>query len=118
MSVEYAAEGSRRNKLFHRLQESRATSRPHLACRLVRPAGVCSLNSFLADWKLTLALLCAVVAAIAMIAYAFIRPAVDPEEDERKRRLHLNQIGRIAEGQVGALVQHPPEPPAAPKSLV
>jgi len=75
------------------------------------------LNSFLADWKLTLALLCAVVAAIAMIAYAFIRPAVDPEEDERKRRLHLNQIGRIAEGQVVDLVEHPPEPRAARKWL-
>jgi hypothetical protein len=70
------------------------------------------LNSFLADWKLTLALVCAAIAAIAMIAYAFIRPAVDPEEDERKRRLHLNQIGRIAEGQVVDLVEHPPEPQA------
>jgi hypothetical protein len=52
-----------------------------------------------------------------MIAYAFIRPAVDPEEDERKRRLHLNQIGRIAEGQVVDLVEHPPEPQAARKWL-
>jgi hypothetical protein len=52
----------------------------------------------------------AVVAAIAMIAYAFFRPAEDPEEIERKRRLHLNQIGRIAEGQVVELVAHPPEP--------
>jgi hypothetical protein len=64
----------------------------------------------LADWKLTLALVGAAIAAIAMIAYAFIRPAVDTEEDERKRRLHLNQIGRIAEGQVVELVEHPPEP--------
>jgi hypothetical protein len=52
-----------------------------------------------------------------MIAYAFIRPAVDPEEAERKRRLHLNQIGRIAEGQVVELVEHPPEPQAARKGL-
>src|SRR6266404_8356729 len=51
----------------------------------------------------------AAIAALAMIAYAFFRPAVDPEEAERKRRLHLNQIGRIAEGQVVELVEHPPE---------
>jgi len=52
----------------------------------------------------------AAVAAILMIAYAFFRPAEDPEEIERKRRLHLNQIGRIAEGQVVELVAHAPEP--------
>jgi len=68
------------------------------------------LKSLLADWKLTLALVGAALAAIAMIAYAFIRPTVDLEEEERKRRLHLNQIGRIAEGQVVELIEHPPEP--------
>jgi hypothetical protein len=54
----------------------------------------------------------AALAAIAMIAYAFLRPAEEPEAIERKRRLHLNQIGRIAEGQVVELVAHPPEPRA------
>jgi hypothetical protein len=75
------------------------------------------LKSLLADWKLTLALVGAALAAIAMIAYAFIRPAVDTEEGERKRRLHLNQIGRIAEGQVVELVEHPPEPHHPRKKL-
>ena len=59
----------------------------------------------------------AAVAAIVMIAYAFLRPAEDPEEIERKRRLHLNQIGRIAEGQVVELVAHPPEAPEKGKAL-
>ena len=59
----------------------------------------------------------AAAAAIAMIAYAFFRPAENPEETERKRRLHLNQIGRIAEGQVVDLVAHPPEPPKVAKGL-
>ena len=68
------------------------------------------MRSLLADWKLTLALVGAALAALAMIAYAFKRPPVDTEEDERKRRLHLNQIGRIAEGQVVELVEHPPKP--------
>jgi hypothetical protein len=64
------------------------------------------------DWKLMLVMGGAAIAAIAMIAYAFFRPAEEPEEIERKRRLHLNQIGRIAEGQVVELVAHPPEPRA------
>src|SRR2546426_5107643 len=59
----------------------------------------------------------AALAGIAMIAYAFFRPAVDPEEAERKRRLHLNQIGRIAEGQVVELTEHPPESKEARKGL-
>src|SRR5262250_20011 len=57
------------------------------------------------------------VAAIAMIIYAFLRPALDPEKEEKKRRLHLNQIGRIAEGQVVDLVEHPPESKPARKGL-
>jgi hypothetical protein len=59
----------------------------------------------------------AAAAALAMIAYAFFRPAEDPEEIERKRRLHLNQIGRIAEGQVVDLVAHPPEQAKPAKGL-
>ena len=55
------------------------------------------------------------IAAIAMIAYAFFRPEENPEESERRRRLHLNQIGRIAEGQVVELVEHPAEPRATKK---
>jgi hypothetical protein len=63
-----------------------------------------------ADWKLVLAMGGAAVAAIGMIIYAFLRPEGNPEDEERKRRLHLNQIGRIAEGQVVDLVENPPEP--------
>jgi hypothetical protein len=53
------------------------------------------LKALLADWKLALAMAGAAVAAVAMIAYAFFRPAEDQEGAERKRRLHLNQIGRM-----------------------
>src|SRR5213080_4457433 len=59
----------------------------------------------------------AAIAGIAMIAYAFFRPTIDPEEAERKRRLHLNQIGRIAEGQVVELAEHEAEPQPAPRGL-
>ena len=75
------------------------------------------MKALLADWKLVLAIGGGAIAALAMIAYAFFHPAVDPEETERKRRLHLNQIGRIAEGQVVELVEHPPEAKEARKRL-
>ena len=47
------------------------------------------------------------ILAIALIVYAFMRPSVDAEEAERKRRLHLNHIGRITEGQVVDLSEQP-----------
>ena len=75
------------------------------------------LNALLADWKLVLAMGGALIAALAMIAYAFLRPEANPEEEERKRRLHLNQIGRIAEGQIVELVEHPPVSKEARKGL-
>jgi len=75
------------------------------------------LKALLADWKLVLAMGGALIAALAMIAYAFLRPAANPEEEERKRRLHLNQIGRIAEGQIVELVEHPPVSKEARKGL-
>ena len=75
------------------------------------------MKALLADWKLVLAMGGALIAALAMIAYAFLRPAENPEEEERQRRLHLNQIGRIAEGQIVELVEHPPVSKEARKGL-
>jgi hypothetical protein len=69
-----------------------------------------ALKEVLADWKLVLALGGGSILAIVLIVYAFMRPNVDPEEAERKRRLHLNLIGRIAEGQVVELNEQPAEP--------
>jgi hypothetical protein len=75
------------------------------------------LKELFGDWKLVLGMGGALVAAVAMIAYAFFRPAVNPEDEERKRRLHLNQIGRIAEGQIVELVERPPESTETRKGL-
>lgn len=58
------------------------------------------------------------VLAILLIVYAFVRPNVDPEEAERKRRLHLNHIGRIAEGQVVELSEQPAAPVEQRRSLL
>ena len=60
------------------------------------------------DLNLILVMAGVAVAAMVMIGYAFFRPAETPEAIERKRRLHLNQIGRITEGQVVELAEHPP----------
>ena len=75
------------------------------------------MEKFLGDWKMALAMGGAAIAALAMIAYAFFRPTEEPEAVERKRRLHLNQIGRIAEGQIVELAEHPAEPQAERKKL-
>jgi len=75
------------------------------------------LKTLLSDWKTLLALAGIAVAAIVMIGYAFFKPGVDPEEAERRRRLHLNQIGRIAEGQVVELVEQPPQPETSRRGL-
>ena len=75
------------------------------------------MKILLADWKMLATVAGAAAAGLAMVVYAFFRPAVDAEEAERKRRLHLNQIGRIAEGQVVDLAEHEPEPGPAPRGL-
>ena len=65
------------------------------------------MKELLADWKLLMAVAGGSIAVIALLVYTFARPATNPEESKRKRRLHLNHIGRIAEGQVVELVEHP-----------
>ena len=47
------------------------------------------MKELFADWKLVLGMGGALVAAVAMIAYAFFRPAVNPEDEERKRRQRI-----------------------------
>lgn len=67
------------------------------------------MKALVSDWKLAVTAGGAAAAAIALIVYAFSRPSENPAESERQRRLHLNQIGRIAEGQVVELMQQAPE---------
>jgi hypothetical protein len=75
------------------------------------------LNFVLLDLNIILAMAAAAIVAIAMIGYAFSRPAESSEAVERKRRLHLNQVGRIAEGQIVEFAEHPPEASTKPKTL-
>src|SRR5258708_33199845 len=59
----------------------------------------------------------AAVGAVVMSVYALYRHSDNREDSERKRRLHLNALGRIAEGQVVELGAHSPEPPEKSKTL-
>jgi hypothetical protein len=75
------------------------------------------LNFVFLEMNVILAMAAAAVVGIALIAYAFSRPAESSETVERKRRLHLNQIGRIAEGQIVEFGEHPAEPLTKSKKL-
>jgi hypothetical protein len=76
------------------------------------------LKELLADWKLLAMLGSGSILALVLIVYAFAHPKVDPEEAERKRRLHLNHIGRIAEGQVVELSEQAPSPAEEKRGLI
>ena len=76
------------------------------------------MKELLADWKLLLALGGGSALALGLLVYAFAHPKVNPEEAERKRRLHLNHIGRIAEGQVVELSEQPATEVEEPRGLL
>ena len=76
------------------------------------------MKELLADWKLLAMLGGGSALALMLIVYAFAHPRVNPEEAERKRRLHLNHIGRIAEGQVVELSEQPAEPSEQKRGLL
>ena len=57
------------------------------------------------------ALIAAAVAIVAAgVLYWALRQRPTPDEIERRRRAHINQIGRIAEGRVVEILEAPLEP--------
>ena len=70
------------------------------------------MQNVLDNWKMLLAAGGLGVTGIAAVSYALWRSPANPDEAERKRRLLLNQIGRIAEGHVVELVEQAGEPAA------
>ncbi len=71
------------------------------------------LKQLLDDWRLAALAAAAALLLLAGVVYALFRSPEDAEEIERERRLHLNKIGRIAEGQIVELVEQPAETPAS-----
>ena len=68
------------------------------------------MRHLLQDPRFVLAAAGVAVVILGGLLYSLFHRPEDPDETERKRRLHLNQIGRIAEGQVVELVDQPAEP--------
>jgi hypothetical protein len=69
------------------------------------------LNYAKLDWRIWAGAAAGVAVAGALI-YQWTRRPDDPEEPERRRRARLNQIGRIAEGQVIEIMEVSSPPPA------
>jgi hypothetical protein len=57
------------------------------------------------DLQFILAVGGVLLAAILVVVFSLFRRAPSADEIERKRRAHLNQIGRICEGQIVELVE-------------
>lgn len=71
------------------------------------------LKQLLGDWRVAALAATAALLVLAGVVYALLRSPEDTEEAERKRRLHLNKIGRIAEGHIVELVEQSAEQPAS-----
>jgi hypothetical protein len=63
----------------------------------------------LADWRHYLPYAGAALVAVVAAYFLFRKRVTDPLEVERQRRLYLNKIGRIVEGQVLEIVDKPTE---------
>jgi len=64
------------------------------------------LKTFLSDWRSLPVAGIGLMAAVG--AYFLFRPKKeDPEEVERQRRAYLNRVGRIVEGQIVEVSEHP-----------
>jgi hypothetical protein len=65
------------------------------------------LKELLSDWHNLLPLAGLAVLAVVAIVYWIRRKPADAAEIERQRRAYLNRVGRIVEGQVLEVVDHP-----------
>jgi Protein of unknown function (DUF3592) len=63
------------------------------------------LRSLGIDWRLILGGSAAAVVVAGWALYSLLHKPNDPEQAERLRRFHLNQIGRIVEGHVVEIVE-------------
>lgn len=67
------------------------------------------MKEFVANWKELLPAAGLAVLVILGFFFWMRRAPEDPGETERQRRAYLNRVGRIVEGQVLEIVDHPRE---------
>jgi hypothetical protein len=72
------------------------------------------LRNWAIDWRIVAGAAALVLGASAVVLHQVFRKPADPEDEERRRRSQLNQVGRIVEGLVVELVES--QGPAAPES--
>jgi hypothetical protein len=65
------------------------------------------LKALTDDWRILAGAGAAVAVAIIAASYVKFRRRPDADEIERRRRAHVNQVGRIAEGRVTELAEVP-----------
>ncbi|MGH9715100.1 MAG: hypothetical protein ACRD5M_17535 [Candidatus Acidiferrales bacterium] len=65
------------------------------------------MKELFADWHNWLPVAGLAVLVIVGIIFWLRRKPEDPNEEERQRRAYLNRVGRIVEGQVLEVVDHP-----------
>ena len=65
------------------------------------------------DWRIGLAAAVALAVVVGAVLSRWLRRPRDADDAERRRRARLNQIGRIAEGQVLEILEVPAPPAQA-----
>lgn len=73
------------------------------------------MRDFIENWHHYLPFAGIVVAAAVAAFFLFYKREPEPEEIERERRLYLNRIGRIVEGQILEIEDKMAEPKPEPK---
>ena len=65
------------------------------------------------DWRMWVAAGAAVAIVVGVLLSQWMRRPPDADETEQKRRAHINQVGRIAEGQILEVLEMPASPAEA-----
>ena len=62
------------------------------------------------DWRMWVAVGAAAAVVVGVLLSTWMRRPPDADELEQKRRSHINQVGRIAEGQILEIIEGPAAP--------
>jgi len=65
------------------------------------------------DWRMWMAVGAGAAVVLGVWLSQWMRRPPDADEIEQKRRSHINQVGRIAEGQILEVIEGPPAPTEA-----